>query len=157
MTDPEARLLGLRCLVVCEWRAGMLVLTGEETPAGANPRVVSVRDGCVTLAWEEGEREVKGEPMLRDDVPDLRDGPTRGAVLDVVRERWGTDPLELIYTPDADGDGGLKPACWWALAVGLASVPFAIPYADVYGVHERFIGGQTEAEALVAALEARPA
>lgn len=125
----------------------MLVLTGEEdedaellgtgwtTQAGANPRVVSVRDGCVTLAWEDGAGEATGGTTLRDDVPDLRDGPSRGAVLDVVRERWGTDPLELIYTPDADpGDGS-----GWSVLVG-----------------DRFHHGDL-GECLIAALEARPA
>ena len=85
--------------------------------------------------------------------PDLRDAATRGAAMEVVRERWGTTAhLVRLDTHDRqEGERDLVPACWWALAVGLTSVPFLATRPDGTSY---YLAGRTEPEALAAALEA---
>lgn len=70
--------------------------------------------------------------------PDLRDPATRGAALEVVRERWGDPELCIRRYREA----GL-PEHQWITASCARRKP---------GI----VGGPTEAEALVAALETTP-
>lgn len=67
-------------------------------------------------------------------VPDLDDGATKGCLLALVRERWGIPGLGAHFDP--------LPGVW----------VFADPLMLPEGL--RRIGSDTEAEALVAALEA---
>jgi hypothetical protein len=82
------------------------------------------------------------------------DGPTLGAMLGAVRAVWGsTAHLVRLDTHESPpGGGDLVPACWWALAVGLASVPFRV-WRDDGTSH--FLAGKSEAEALAAARKVR--
>jgi hypothetical protein len=68
-------------------------------------------------------------------VVDLRDPATRGAALEVVRERW-QDPLAWLD--------------WLQTASGLEW------YVNVRGHGDQWFAGASEAEALVAALESAP-
>ena len=75
---------------------------------------------------------------IRDEwTPDLDDAATLGAVLALVREAWG-DP-GLCAVPNLDGG--------WIMAVALC-------HSMLSG--GRYFKGATEAEALIAALEAAP-
>ena len=101
---PELIALGKRAVACPRWRwvAGMLVYALPDEPddigagiglgitmaAGERPRVVSVRDGCVTLAWEAGAGDAEGGTLLSDDIPDLSDPATLGCLLALVREAW---------------------------------------------------------------------
>jgi len=81
--------------------------------------------------------------------PDFSDPLTVGWLLALVRERWGPDAhLVQFETNVDDGEGGTKPAIWWALAID-PSGPLPIV------THRRsfFLAGSTEAEALLNALE----
>mgnify|MGYP003654095943 CR=1 FL=1 len=69
------------------------------------------------------------------DIPDLRDPATRGCALALVREAWG-DPAICVVLDTSDGR--------WC----------AGRWED--GLAMRGRGGATEAEALIAALEAAP-
>jgi hypothetical protein len=85
-------------------------------------------------------------------VPDLSDDLTALGLLALVRERWGTTAhLVRFDTNVDDGEGSTKPACWWALAVGLASRPF-----QRWDGRLRYIAAPTEVEVLILALEATP-
>ena len=68
---------------------------------------------------------------------DLRDPATRGAALDVVRERWRCSSLSPLYNGAYGTDSWIIVGSW----------PACIPIAR---------NAPTEAEALVAALEAAP-
>lgn len=92
-----------------------------------------------------GMRDLQGRTWTPDllwrwapgvDVPDLRDPATRGCVLELVREICGDD--EAYAMPWHDEDGG------WTVCVN-----------DDDGCHN-IAEGDTEAEALVAALENAP-
>jgi hypothetical protein len=109
-----------------------------------------VAEGCYAHEGETGHKIQAASGLRLDDIPDFSDPATVGCLLALVREKWGTTAhLVRFDTNVDDGEGGTKPACWWALAVGLASRPLAI-----WTPHERYIAAPTEAAALVAALEA---
>ena len=75
---------------------------------------------------------------LDDDLPDLSDAATVGALLGLVREAWQDPYLHCQYVLAELG----QPDCWIALTdCGIGSREFA---------------AHTEAEALVCALEAAP-
>ena len=132
---PDLAALGWRA-VACrgwEWRPGMACW-------------VATYDGStMSRPWRERIDEGESEPraVRREGCallgPDLSDGPTRGALLDLVREAWGGDvctgPLFVVGI-------GFR----WTL-VGLHRASMA---------EARARGWATEAEALVAALEAAP-
>lgn len=86
-------------------------------------------------AWDDPLRHhAKG--IDNNDWPDLTDPATLGCLLALVREAWGDPRAQLYVMEDADGREG------WGLVLerGEGVGPFA----------------ETEAEALVAALEAAP-
>ena len=133
MNPAEAEALGRRWLSAGgEWRDGMLTQHGERVlslaPPTERPRLY-VADPCPESRppWDIlTVRTDDGGPR----VPDLRDPATRGAALEVVRERWG-DPTSHTSFDSLRG---------WVYA-GKIDCTDAFP---------------SEAEAIVAALEAAP-
>ena len=145
MTPAEAEALGRRWLAAGGgWRKGMRSLNGY--------RLISVIAPDIFIVSMEGSGEItkfiamrrltygpegihKAGPGDRlpqwPDVPDLRDPATRGAALDVVRERWGDPTAYIRYSWEWKA--------WYA---------YAGPHSPHGGAHD------SEAEALVAALEA---
>lgn len=137
LTNEQAEALGRRWIAAGGWwLAGML------NGAGKFARVLVTSgdpDDPEFCAAEEGATEDDcyavwvGYPGCW---PDLRDPATLGACLAVVRERWG-EPRAHLW-PAEDADGGTP----WLFRL-------------CYGAAPR-CEGNTEAEALVAALEAAP-
>ena len=129
MTDRDRDLA--RRAVGCghwRWMPGMLALDScnEEYPA----RVIDERRSVV---YEDSDGAVHEGLVSRSDVPDLADPATLGCLLALVREAWG-DPHMHAY-PDLT---------WCVFNFKSASLPVCVGRGD------------TEAEALVAALEAAP-
>lgn len=85
MTPADLDLARRLAAVPGIWRAGMHTQHGEmvicEMYCGTRLKVVSDDEVLVVRLDDGGRRH-----------PDLDDGPTRGALLDVAREMWG-DPL----------------------------------------------------------------
>ena len=75
--------------------------------------------------------------------PDLSDAATRGCVLELVRERWKTPDLAAIRSAFQDGS-----VVW--------SIPMTAALKAELGLLGEYLGGPTEGDALVAALEAAP-
>jgi len=117
------------------------------------PGMLTLRD--VRLTWAQHENTgaafgggcSDGEPWptlwgvsgtdpldLNGEVPDFRDDATKGCLLALVREAWGLPSLGTLL--ESDRPGGPK---WW-----VPQVPLGGQHGDC----------PTEAEALVAALEA---
>ena len=113
------------------WAPGMLALDScnEEHPA----RVIDDRRSVV---YEDSDGAMHTGDVSRSDVPDLDDPATLGALLALVREAWG-DPL-ICVAVDNTGAG------WWV--DGWTAARPQVP-SDLH---------PTEADALVAALEAAP-
>lgn len=127
MDEHEARPLGERWKRAGGgWAPGMLIRYGDRGLAIDVHRVGGA-DG------RDRQRPLDDSPWW----PDFRDAATRGAALEVVRERWG-DPLLYVRAVD-DGSG------WEATSPDNTMEIVTVAW------------GATEAEALVAALEAAPA
>ena len=118
-----------RRLVACKhfrWMPGMLTTDNE--------RVVEVDENVVEVDESDGTEYyrhvlVGAHPIDISAAPDLTDPATIGCLLALVREAWGDDGITATIVRDArDGD-------YWYLDPAFAS---------------------TEAEVLVAALEAAP-
>jgi len=110
--------------------------------------------GPRTERWDEDADFIVGWSDT-DWLPDLTDPATLGCLLSLLRGAWD-DPLAhlvILHTNDwSDGPGSdLAPASWWALALGGDVVPTHVDSGNGY-----YLAGPTEAEALVAALEAAP-
>ncbi len=155
MTHDQAEALGRR------WReAGGVARDGalcwwEHPISGAihssQYRIVSVGDDLLPLRVVSARREdhelsvwgLAGQPGAAGGfIVDLRDPATRGAALEVVRERWGIKRLWVEFQVDN--------AMWsvgdWSL--GWACLEGETPPPD--------IAADSEAELLVRALEAAP-
>ena len=130
MTDEQLEALGRRWIAKGgDVRPGMMICDFEgalRVIAKAAPGRLYVAGGMALDTWTVEET----------DWIDLSDGATKGAALEVVRERWG-DPA-LCCVMDTDGAG------WWAVG----------RWEDGLALRGRW--ASTEAEALVAALEAAP-
>lgn len=139
ISDTEAEALGRRWQAACgqwwqAWRPGMLWRVTHSRNEG---RISDVSPGAVNFR----HYMPPGDP---GPWPDLRDAATRGAALEVVRERWGAPALQVSPVVATQPDG----------------VPTGIVTAWRYYVNdpeEHFGHAATEPEALVAALEARHA
>jgi len=124
-----------RRAVACKrwrWMPGMLLLTGN--------RINSVN----TLAgWFDNE------------LPDLNDPATRGCVLELVREALRKPSIYLapFYTNTDAGQ-----VAWWGLANNVDWEPQPrIQYLTTsQGIIDYYLAAETEAAALVVALEAAP-
>ena len=130
MNDQEMIELGKRA-VACEgfrWMPGMLD-EGE--------RVLFAEDLSITTA--SGDFGITDWSPRSVGQPDLRDPATLGCLLHLVREAWGED------------DRG--PMCTAPFALGGNSNMWSVERAPSM---DTIATGDTEAEALVAALEAAP-
>jgi hypothetical protein len=118
------------------WMPGMVALdsTGEEHPG----RVIDDRK---SLVYEDADGAIHEGVVSRSDLPDLSDPATVGALLALVREAWephrGSD---YIASTMHTGSG-------WGVGARYGSEGLAAIVLPTY---------ETEAAALVAALEAAP-
>lgn len=126
MTDDEAKALGLR-LVACD---GFRWMGGMLYVCADGGCSVSIVPRIETDKTPEGSKMWSCYHW-----PDLRDPATRGCVLELVREAWGNPRACVALTI------GAPPALWHVVGLG--------PMASTACC-------ETEAEALVAALEAAP-
>lgn len=137
MSDADWLALGERATRCSGWRTlpGMLRMDGT--------RVVAVDEPvpCDGVVWEPGgERDVGALVYATMTVPpDLRDDATKGCLLALVRQAWEGRAFVSVIHPVAESMG--EP---WGARV--------VDYRGDYLV--RGLGGTTEGEALVAALEA---
>jgi hypothetical protein len=127
LTDAEARALGERWLKAAGpnlegWRSGMLDNHGRRV----------IRADAFTVEWTRYDADL--HPW-----PDPRDPATRGAMLEVVRERLA-DPSAHLVPPSPRDPGDV----WTFWGQGRDGMGRCYAFA------------RTEAEALVAALEAAP-
>jgi hypothetical protein len=122
-----------RRVVACEgwrWMPGMRTLNAMRVvhdPDLWPDRPCALREGC----WID----TAPPRPLNDDLPDLTDPATMGCLLALVREAWGGD-FEQVWSE------WYPPLSRWGIRAGSRSV--------------LLVSGDTEAEALVAALEAAP-
>lgn len=142
LTDAEARALGERWV-----RAG-----GGWGSGGMLARHVDTR--AYPLPVRTGPMEQGADGWW----PDLRDSATRGAALEVVRERWGVDDLAPQRTAEPTEEGHAS------LATGQSH--WGVPHVGGWNIRPRtaketYIAGKvglqpSEGVWLVAALEAAP-
>ena len=120
-----------RRFVACKgwrWLPGMLTTCGN--------RVYDV--GTYAYAIDPVSTDADNGNYMGKWLPDLSDAATRGCILELVRKAWGDPYLHCQYIIAELN----QPDCWMAIAdCGMARREFV---------------GQTEAEALLAALEAAP-
>jgi len=135
LTNDQARDLGLRAVSCAGWRwlPGSLSLQDEH---GRTYRALAPEPPQIgtRLVHERGRRIRQKAPPLAQLVPDFRDPCTLGGLLALVREAWGDQFASVQWSPDAG---------WFMVHVG--TWPAGVPAS-----------GPSEAEALVAALEADP-
>jgi len=137
MSKPTRDELAERAVACKHWRwmAGMRALdsSGEEHPA----RVIDHRRSVV---YEDNDGAIHEGVVSRSDVPDLTDPATLGCLLHLVREAWG------LHRVDDSSPSTMHTSSGWGVGAPLvvASGLIVLPTFD------------TEAEALVAALEAAP-
>lgn len=132
MDEEKRRGLGERAVRAPGWRW----LPGAVDVDGY--RVLGVyADGYLAIARESEETSNNGCAPSGMTAPDLSDPATLGCLLSLVRKAWGVG----VYTVKASPRFPAIEADYW------------VAYRDDYEV---LGGGITEAEALVAALEAAP-
>lgn len=133
MTNEQAEALGRRWIAADgEWREGMRAACFADW--GTVTRVFTDDDETQTVyvSWDYDASSGDLRDYGADAWPDLRDAATRGAALDVVRKRWGDSTATTSHWAER-----------WTVANG-------------NGHAQEFRMADTEAEALVAALEAAP-
>lgn len=148
LSDAEAEAIGRRWLAAGGgWRDGMMDGLSRVRTHHATGRSADIRYRDINWEWVE-------EPVADTSWPDLRDAATRGAAVEVVRERWGGDVWVQGMTcyPPSDGPPLTRhgPVLRWVVG--------GLHYSDGQRVNGAGPDGfDTEPEALVAALEARHA
>lgn len=136
MTDEQARELGLRAMACKGWRwvPGMLTIKGYRITAVDGGMGGVQDDQHYPKTWGLEPHDCREAMDPTDWTPDFRDPATLGCLLGLVREAWG-EPLASCSFWHDEPDG-------WDLTVG-----------DIPILGATYL---TEAEALVAALEAAP-
>ena len=124
--------LGRRAVACKGWRwmPGMRTVRGVRLSCGFDTYPGGIMDG-------DGRVRPKSEVVQHDGLPDFTDAATLGCLLALVRDAWG-DPGVSAWRSDR-----AEPAVWEVDASGGVSLRGPALY-------------RTEAEALVAALEAAP-
>jgi len=148
LTDDQARDLGLRA-VACEgWRLQEGILLRHLEQPSITLRVVGLDSDQEGFGWMLDESggddsghmiEIKPRPILGQYAPDYRDGPTLGVLLSLVRGGHGMPCLHATHYWTGPGKEQ------WSV----------VDEGDRSDDAPRW-RGPTEAEALVAALEAAP-
>jgi hypothetical protein len=150
MSDEKKKDLARRAVACPGWRwmSGMRVSI-EYDSATAMARIVSVSaDGFAAVderGYEHGWYHVGLGPARDRCLPDLDDPATLGCLLALVREAWPLAPATTARCVGVSSN-----AHRW-----MCSVPTPCSYASNGPPEWRALFGDTEAEALVAALEAR--
>lgn len=146
MNDDEQSLrkLGSRAVACKHWRwmPGMLLQWRTSSGVVYRGRVCNIEEP--DAVWCEGREDRFDWPELPKCWPDLSDPATLGCLLHLVREAWNACRISVCfsaYTPDATKR--------W-------SVPISYFKEQRDLVHVPSFYGSTQAEALVAALEAAP-
>jgi hypothetical protein len=121
--------LGLRAVACKHWKwlGGMRVVSPAEH-SGATGYTVRVESGYVAKAGE---------------YPDFTDNATLGCLVALVRQAWKASDLAAIRSAFKDGS-----VVW--------SFPLTRELREKLGLMGGYLGGATEAEAFVVALEAAP-
>jgi hypothetical protein len=143
VTHDEAKALGLRALE-CDgfrWMPGMLDTGNERMLKAVGPM------------WDD--TGVEGAEPHSNYPPDFRDPATLGCLLALVRETWGEWAHLVPFATNVKDEeaGDLVPAMWWTLADIKKRRGILAGGEDDFPT---YLAGQTQAEALVAALEAAP-
>ena len=137
MTDAEVTALGRRAVACKAWRW----MPGMLHAGGIGERVLAVCDRYLTVAWPHVDTIATS--TLDGAFPDLRDPATVGCLLALVREAWHEPRFCVGFRPRGRADP--TPDLWYVEADCGGSV---IPATLLFH--------RTEAEALIAALEAAP-
>jgi hypothetical protein len=132
MTPQEATALARRAVACPRWRwmPGMLARHPEDIG-----RVLTFRSGCPVVSWDEELAAAASDPTNL--LPDFADAATLGCLLALVRE-VSMDPRVCLYPVKMLGNH------WWNVGVPWETAGLFVSTAP------------TEAEALIAALEAAP-
>ena len=133
---PEVKALGRRAVACRGWRfmRGVSVVDADNGDYG----LVSCEDYHAEVAWDTCD----GAPYRssRRLLPDFGDAPTRGALLELVREAWA-DPEAYAGVWRCEDARGQYRWVVWGSRDGIPTI---------------LGGGATEVEAMLAALEASP-
>lgn len=134
---PDLVALGRRA-VACprwEWKARMRVVCFDWVVSLGG--TIVARSGALCVEWEwDSPHRTSWDALL----PDLSDNATRGAVLGLVREAWGVPTMSVQALADSQLWRLRRPHGWQTTKT----------------YPSEFIDGSTEAESMIAALEAAP-
>jgi len=141
MTEEQIALA--KRAVVCKgwrWIEGMATLSGSRV-TWVNTDM-QIDPDSLEIINVEGGTPYEGEHRIKSLNPDFQDPATLGCLLALVREAFPGCHAEPKWEPEWDGFDEAERDHWWAVFT--------------CGPHRLMANGATEAEALVAALEAAP-
>lgn len=163
MNDDEAKALGLRAVACPGWRwmrgmvlgpDGWQVVTQDADALASDGLELAHRDG----RWSMDSEQVAGVGPFADDGPrwpDFRDPATLGCLLALVRDAWRQPYAVALAGEFSRGIGLGRDFKRWSMrgCSPRTGEPLHLAASGAHGERE-IISGATEAEALVAALEA---